>query len=499
MNPITLNPMKEATIENFQNHIKTTIQFAPAGQLTVIVGPSRSGKTAIIRALRWLLYNDPAGVSVPDWTKPGVKEEASYCRIGASFMRVTLKMESGHIVIRERTKATNRYKIIVPGEPEPQKFEGFGTSVPLEIQEITGVSPLKIGDRTININLAEQLDPPFLGKKTMSAPERAKILGKLAGTEEIDLAGKRLGTDLFRSNQEEKRLKVSLKETTDKIAGYDYLPGMKDKIVALEVVVATVKKAQERRKALAELKGAYDRAETGALTAMAVIRRWRGIREAEVAVREAEAAAQKKRSIEVLDGNLVRINAGINSAWAVISKLQHLADADDLAKDAEAKSERRQQYHGLRQTHLNLAFKIEHWEITLAHHKGLSEAEEILRVAAKDLERRRQLAALEHQYTLMDSQVQVLKARAEKYRNIDVAEAQVNLAGDAEMELLALLDLKAKHERCLKGEEATRMQVDFYKDQISESEAAYLDELAAMGVCPTCGQSTKKENLKEAI
>ena len=222
--------MKGLIVENFQSHQKTIIEFAPSGQLTILIGRSRSGKTAIIRALRWLLYNSPRGVSVPSASKvkqnevQDSDEKSGYCRVGASFIRVTLEMEDGHTVVRERTAGTNRYRVIYPESEKREMLtlEGFGDSVPLEVQEITGVRPIKIGDTEINLNLSEQLDGPFLGSKSISAPARAKVLGKLAGTEEIDFAGKILGTDLHRRKRDKEGFEEDARGLDLKIAGYGW-------------------------------------------------------------------------------------------------------------------------------------------------------------------------------------------------------------------------------------------------------------------------------------
>ena len=474
-----MNPITKITIENFQSHQKTAIEIAPNGQLTVIVGPSDTGKTVILRALRWVFYNQPQG--------------SDFIRAGATYVRVTVEFASGHIVVRHRsTGSINRY--LVNGET----YEGFGGSVPLEVQEVTGVRPVTIGDMDLTLNLAEQLDGPFLGK-SISAGARAKVLGKLAGTEEIDLASKRLGTDLYRSNQEEKRLKASLVETREKIAGYDFLPAMKEKIVALEALAATVKKAQERRRALAELKGAHDRAETGALGAMAVIRRWRGTREAGLIVAGIDAAAEKKRSIEALDGNLVRINAGINSAWAVIDRLAGLRGAEALFRETEAAADRRQRVQELKNIYLRVAVVVAEAERDIESQKGIHEAEQALQAAAEAQKQKEALVGKKHDYEQVEKLRSLALVKLVKYQYIDEAEAQVKLAGDTEKNLLTLLALKDKHEHYCKGVETTRLQVEFYKEHVYELEAAYLEELVAAGVCPTCGQKIGKENLKEAI
>ena len=49
--------VRRITLENFQSHKHTEMEFGP--ELNVIVGPSDSGKSAIIRALKWVMYNEP--------------------------------------------------------------------------------------------------------------------------------------------------------------------------------------------------------------------------------------------------------------------------------------------------------------------------------------------------------------------------------------------------------------------------------------------------------
>ena len=51
--------LKQITLKNFQSHKDSTIQLDRG--LNAIIGPSDSGKSAIIRAIKWVLYNEPSG------------------------------------------------------------------------------------------------------------------------------------------------------------------------------------------------------------------------------------------------------------------------------------------------------------------------------------------------------------------------------------------------------------------------------------------------------
>jgi ABC-type transporter Mla maintaining outer membrane lipid asymmetry ATPase subunit MlaF len=54
--------IKKLIIENFQSHKYTEVDFSEG--FNIIFGPSDYGKSAIIRALRWVLYNEPGGLNL---------------------------------------------------------------------------------------------------------------------------------------------------------------------------------------------------------------------------------------------------------------------------------------------------------------------------------------------------------------------------------------------------------------------------------------------------
>jgi DNA repair exonuclease SbcCD ATPase subunit len=545
-----MNAMKRLTVENFQSHRRTVIDFAPAGQLTIIIGRSRSGKTAIIRALRWLLYNDPRGVAVySKGAQLSDNEKSGYCRVGASFIRVTLEMESGHTIIRERTAVTNRYKIIKPGTDgrvtEPDVFEGFGDNVPLEVQEITGVRPVKIGDTELNLNLSEQLDGPFMGTKSMSAPARAKVLGKLVGTEEIDHAGKTLGTDLFRRNQDEKRLAGELKGLDDKIAEYDYLPAMAKRINELENLVARVKAAQERREKLVALTERFKVAGNGWLDCVRILKRWHYLDAAEQEVSKVEAAGARKAKAESLQSNLINYEIDIRKCELIIDRW-HGAEAAELAiKTTELARARLLDIEHKRDRLVTLQDHIADCQGIIDAWRGVEQADSIVKEAVFNAERRRQAARLyesliKAQISITGAQgvitnlrgidqaadiVNAITAQAERRqalfsrlgryqnisRNIDATEGFLaRLAGVGEAERLVAGAIALKERRntingsAVELKSMARMvseysgQVVLWENRVAELEGAYKDELVTLGVCPMCGNEVNPKKLKEA-
>lgn len=226
--------IKSLTIEGFQSHVNTKLDFSGPGELMVLVGDGGRGKTAVARALKWVTCNVPSGDSFINWT--------------TNTARVSLEMASGATVVRERSRGgVNRYTLIAPNG-EKQVFEGFGLGVPEEIRAVTGIRDVSIGDSRLNLNISGQLDGPFLGSN-ISGGQRARILGALAGTEEIDMAIKAVSADAVRSEQERKRAAAMLERTSQRLEEFKHLPRMYANLQGAEFLI---EKAEEKQKQIDE-------------------------------------------------------------------------------------------------------------------------------------------------------------------------------------------------------------------------------------------------------
>lgn len=442
-----MNPIKSITLTNFQSHTNTTIRPAPGGQLTVITGCSDSGKTACIRALKWLLYNQPQG--------------ADFMRTGAKFCRVSVEYGdpgTGEVVatvIRERTAGTNRYKIIKPGK-EPEVFEGFGGNVPLEVVEITGVQTVKIADQDLLLNLSEQLDGPFLGSKsTISSPGRAKILGKLAGTEEIDVASTETGRDLFRRNQDEKRLTEEIELLTNQIAEFDYLEKLAKKIERLEAICLRVKESEVRRINLENLKIRLHEIERQSAAACDVLLKWNGVEGAEILFKAAVAAQER---LNHLQGARIKI--------------------DDLTGRTEESA------------------------ATLRNLKGLEVAEAAVRSAEGKLTRAKSLHLTQVKLGQIAADLNACTLELKKPRvvNLEKIAAAVKVAEDAAQRAGTLAILKGRLAQIGEDRAQAERRLQQWEDGLPDMERDYLETLKAAGVCPTCGNTEFDiSRLKEAI
>ena len=194
-------------ILNFQSHKDTSLDFAPG--VNVIVGASDSGKTAILRALRWLIWNRPSGEAFRSmW---GGDTEVGIWIDGFGFKRIKGK-ENLYIAGIEEHPDSN-----------PIVLEGFGQDVPKDIQKALNIN---------EINLQRQLDPHFLISK--SAGEVASFFNQIAHLDQIDSGLKYLSGQIRNLEEKRKFLSDRQKEVTTALDKYSNLNEIEEAVTQAE-------------------------------------------------------------------------------------------------------------------------------------------------------------------------------------------------------------------------------------------------------------------------
>lgn len=154
-------------IKNFQCHDKMTLEIDPL--VTTIVGQSDRGKSAIIRAFRWICLNSPSGMD--------------FLKHGESTVSVKIEIDD-HTLIRQRSDKENVY--ILDGN----KYSALGAGgIPESVSELLNIDI---------INFQSQLDPPFWF--SLSSGEVSKELNKIVNLTLIDSTLKNIAS-LVRSTK----------------------------------------------------------------------------------------------------------------------------------------------------------------------------------------------------------------------------------------------------------------------------------------------------------
>lgn len=191
--------IKELTLQNFQSHKDTSIQFDPG--VNIIVGSSDTGKSSILRALRWVVWNRPSGDSFrSNW---------------GGRTKVELFTDNAHVI-----RAKDKQEEYVLGDTH---FTAFRTDVPDEIIKALNLS---------EINLQTQLEAPFLLSNTPG--EVAQHFNKIARLDKIDSGLQNVSRWIRELTQDIGYKKETKKKYEEDLLQYDYLEKFEIELEVLE-------------------------------------------------------------------------------------------------------------------------------------------------------------------------------------------------------------------------------------------------------------------------
>lgn len=175
--------LKALHLTDFQAHKETAIEFSPT--ITTLVGPTDVGKSAVLRALRWVCLNDIAG---DEFIREGQKR---------TTVVLSIKDKEGkHEIQRVRGSGVNSYAL------DDEEYKAFGQSaVPSNIESLL---------RLNEINFQGQHDSPFWFNET--AGEVSRRLNAVVDLSVIDSALAHIASEVRRTEEKENFIQERLDE-----------------------------------------------------------------------------------------------------------------------------------------------------------------------------------------------------------------------------------------------------------------------------------------------
>jgi len=226
---------------NFQSHKESELELSPG--LNVIIGQSDSGKTSIIRALNWIVWNRPSGDEF-------INKNAKSC-----FAEITFS--DGAKISRNKEKNGKANYYIVNG----QQLKAIGQDVPKEVSDILNLS---------EINIQKQFDAPFLISETPG--QIAKALNEISRLEDIDTTISNINSSIKQEKEKiedlqqyNEKLKVQLNSFPDiekleqKLVDIEKLDEQeKTAVMNLNKIKTLLREYEEEQKELIENKSLYE-------------------------------------------------------------------------------------------------------------------------------------------------------------------------------------------------------------------------------------------------
>lgn len=430
-----MSSLQKLIVENFQSHKHTEVDFSPG--LNVIVGPSDHGKSALVRALRWLFFNEPKG--------------ADFIRAGARTCRVTVEMDDGTRITRLRTAGgRNRYVLKKTGEEE-KVFEGFGNEIPQEIAEASGMRKVVIDDRNrMELNFSGQLEGPFLLSENGAI--RAKVIGQLGGVHILDWAQKSTATDLRRLREEESRLSASIRDLEEGLHAYDHLPLLEKRIKELESLVCEIEELSSTIEALAEIAKQWREVDCALESVCRILELLSAVDGVEEGIQKLEALEREYAVLVSLAEDFMRVEVYIQRAERVITKSECLSELEARLERLESLSKEFWELSGVVQEVDVVSKRQARCEYVLAKTERLEEGEKYL-------------SRLDELLRLISSYYELLEAWLENRRDYQGAS----------------------------------LAIERYQGEMKKYLEEYEKVLSALGKCPLCFGELTADSIKRAL
>lgn len=178
------SPLVKVRVSGFQSLRGVVIDL---GSITTIVGPSDSGKSAFIRALRALSEN---------------RRGLEFLSKGATTCEVFVEDRDQNSVTWSKASGEGFYKLRVNGSD--LSFTKIRSTVPEEIQKVLGLVPVSVEREDLSLQFSTQYDAPFMVDESGSIIS-SRFLGHFAGFNIFSKSGQISSSD---RNQVSKTLNV---------------------------------------------------------------------------------------------------------------------------------------------------------------------------------------------------------------------------------------------------------------------------------------------------
>lgn len=231
-------------VTNFQSieHVSVTLSG-----LTVLVGRSNLGKSAIVRALDALLTN-PTG---SDFVRHGDKcaRKVSGNKTCKCYSEVTLKLD-GHTVTWQKGDSTHRYTV------DGTLYDKVERGAPSFLVPL-GLHPLGIGDDEVSLQVSSQWRPLFLLDRKGS--EIAEAVSGIGNLDRIHDALRKVESDKRQAVSTKKVREADLQDVTSKLAKMDGLGDLEALVADVCILEKAYQASAKRLEWLRSIKGRFDR------------------------------------------------------------------------------------------------------------------------------------------------------------------------------------------------------------------------------------------------
>lgn len=470
--------LAKVILHNFQSHAYTEVDLVDG--INVFLGPSDNGKTAVMRAIRWVLFNEPRG--------------SDFVRHGEDECYVTLVMSDGYAVTRMKRKNRNIYSVKYP-DGKILNFENFGTDVPAEVFEATGVSKVLIDtDKEFALNISGQLDAPFLLSE--SGAVKAKAIGSIVKTHLLDAAERDVQREIGQVNAEIKGIEEQIENADKMIASFGDMGKLEETVNKIESLIERLKVINTSVEKLIYLKNKVSAIETELKVNESILKELQILPDIEVTYLQLKEMFKTWQHLQTLQGKLKARVQELENNRIFLAKVK---DLNALEVKVEKLSSLFFQQQMLEKQHKGLTSvkkEIETQSVILRKLQGLTQLEQAVVKLEGLFSKQKELKNRERIKEAVEGELTKQKMLLGKLKNVPLLEEKFFKVGETTSRLQKLMDLaekkKANAESIMKGIQYIK-KVDYELNVVADR---YVAELKKIGKCPTCLHEISGEEIE---
>lgn len=422
--PVTAQvPITRIELTNFQSHAHSVLELS-AG-VNALTGLNSHGKSAVLRALAWALWNNRRG--------------SGFIREGADRVEVRIDWADGRKLIRSRTRKNGgTYELIYPNG-EITTLSGVGSDLPDEVVRFTGMPKISlIRDSEVPLLYASQLEGAFFLSESPST--RAAIVGRLTGAHVADAALRETAAEIQRTRRELARATERQQSLATAMEEFADLPALGVKLATARELLSQVETRQDKLAALEDLKKRF-------ATVQAERDELAGRRQALL-----EVVGEARTVSDLLQNQLLRLAqlSELDIRWADTQKAR--TETEDF----------------------------------LSRFPGF--ARPLLERAARKLERLLRLEELASGWEANQAERQQLDMRLAHYRRLPLVSRMMERVQDKfqHIDHLCFLAMGLLEYRTNKS--SLEQRLEEVRAEYAKAVHAWDEAIAEIGVCPLCGQ-----------
>lgn len=374
---------------NFQIHKSFILDDIDEG-MVALVGQSSSGKTAVLRAIKFCLWNQMPGNSV-----------AAMVTHGETRTEVEVTFDDGLSITRVRdTKSKDNYYLIESSEGST-RLDTPGAGPVKEVILAHGMRPISFLTNKDILNYGSQHDAPFF--INASPQERIKAVGILSNTEIAD-AGVKLAASKVRENKKTASLlRKTLAEKNARLKEIGPLKQRKNRLEKAKVLISTIQVLESRQDSLEESKLVISRLQSRVLSLDTVLSQEDSQQLSEMYVDKVVEKTENILSLNKIKTSIASAEARIREYDNILENAPSIEDINGLLEDLSDHLEITQDISRLGYTKERIAkieSDIEKAEVIVSKAEQLDEVELILDKAQESIQELTKLNSIERSFKI---------------------------------------------------------------------------------------------------